>query len=472
MLNELTPRRKLVLGFAPTRRATYSTKAFRPEAAIAVKKQIEERIRSFELDLEIVNLDFLNVEGLLYLPLDAEKVARVFTERGVDAIFAPLCNFGNEEAVARLARMIDKPILIWGPKDYINPQTFYRDRDSQCGLFALSKVLTSYNVIFSYIYNCDLDDQSFSDGFYRFIGAVSVVKAFRSMRIGQIGVRPAAFLSVKCNELELLERFGIELVPISMVELKVMFEQVKKAHAEELTEQAAVMKARYICDETIDAAALLSVCALKKTVELWAQNEKLSAVATSCWAPMIETIGIAPCFAMSEVCDDGLPFICEADIHGAVSAVLALAATRYLTPAFLVDVTIRHPDNPNAELFWHCGVAAKALAKDPASMALSRHYNRTCGVVGEWEIKGGDLTFVRFDTTHGDYSLFVGLARGTEGPRTVGAYVWAEVPDWQKWEERFIFGPYIHHVAGVHGQYADILAEACRYIPGLKIDQV
>jgi len=31
-------------------------------------------------------------------------------------------------------------------------------------------------------------------------------------------------------------------------------------------------------------------------------------------------------------------------------------------------------------------------------------------------------------------------------------------------------GPYIHHVAGTYGKVADVLYEACRYIPGLKAD--
>jgi hypothetical protein len=46
------------------------------------------------------------------------------------------------------------------------------------------------------------------------------------------------------------------------------------------------------------------------------------------------------------------------------------------------------------------------------------------------------------------------------------------VPDWPLWEERIIRGPYIHHVAAVHGKYAPALYEATRYIPGLQPDPV
>ncbi len=45
-------------------------------------------------------------------------------------------------------------------------------------------------------------------------------------RIRQISVRPAAFWSVKCNEAELLERFGVEVVPITLVEMQKRYQDI------------------------------------------------------------------------------------------------------------------------------------------------------------------------------------------------------------------------------------------------------
>ena len=42
--------------------------------------------------------------------------------------------------------------------------------------------------------------------------------------------------------------------------------------------------------------------------------------------------------------------------------------------------------------------------------------------------------------------------------------------DWVKWEKKFIYGPYIHHVACIHGNYIPIMEEACRYIEDVEID--
>jgi hypothetical protein len=71
---------------------------------------------------------------------------------------------------------------------------------------------------------------------------------------------------------------------------------------------------------------------------------------------------------------------------------------------------------------------------------------------------------------HGEYSLFMGHARGGSGPYALGTYVWIEVPDWPLWEERLIKGPYIHHVAAVHDHAAYALYEAVQFIPGLRPD--
>lgn len=49
-------------------------------------------------------------------------------------------------------------------------------------------------------------------------------------------------------------------------------------------------------------------------------------------------------------------------------------------------------------------------------------------------------------------------------------YLWVEVNDWPRWEEKFIYGPYIHHCTVVHGRLAPVLYEACKYIPGVEPD--
>jgi hypothetical protein len=81
-----------------------------------------------------------------------------------------------------------------------------------------------------------------------------------------------------------------------------------------------------------------------------------------------------------------------------------------------------------------------------------------------WEMKQGDITMIRLDEIDGKYFMFGGECKTTTGPETTGTYVWVEVVDWMKWEEKLMFGPYIHHVVGVYGNYFDIFREVARYM--------
>lgn len=70
------------------------------------------------MDIDIVDLEGLNEEGLLYDDhINADLIAKRFKEEEVDAVFFPHCNFGTEDTVARVAKALGKPTLLWGPRD-------------------------------------------------------------------------------------------------------------------------------------------------------------------------------------------------------------------------------------------------------------------------------------------------------------------------------------------------------------------
>ena len=131
---------------------------------------------------------------------------------------------------------------------------------------------------------------------------------------------------------------------------------------------------------------------------------------------------------------------------------------------FLADLTIRHPENDNAELLWHCGPF-------PYSLKAENSQAKIVGGQGQFELKQGELTVCRFDEVNGEYCLFAGEARTTTGPATTGTYVWMETDNWKKWEEKLMFGPYIHHLGGIYGKMFSVLKEAARYLD-IKLDSV
>jgi L-fucose isomerase-like protein len=456
-------KRKLKLGLAPTRRRVFSV-----EDSLKYKKLIEEKLN--EWDIEYVNLDSLNKEGLLFDRHEAAKAAQIFNEAGVDAVFAPHVNFGTEDAVAKMAKAVGKPFLLWGPRDEAPLKDGSRLRDTQCGLFATSKILLRYGVPFSYIVNSRVDSPVFERGFRNFLGAARAANGFLNARIGQISTRPQDFFTVIVNEGELLERWGVETVPITLVDIEHRVLDMAKKD-KRVADEVASLKKRVTFKDTGEEQ-IKRIAALKLTLLDWVEAEGLTAIAFQCWDALQLALGIVPCFVDSELTALGIPVACETDINGALTSIMLQNASLGSSPTFFCDLTIRHPGEENSELLWHCGPFPHELIKDKDKAFVGRHFILPTGEpgTGNWEIRGGDITVARFDGMGGEYSLFMGHAKGSTGPFTLGTFVWIEVPDWPLWEEKFIYGPYIHHVVGIHDTAAYALYEATRFIPGMKPD--
>lgn len=63
----------------------------------------------------MVDIEDINEEGMLMTYRDVEAAYDKLTAAKVDALIFPHCNFGQEEAVGRLAKDMNLPVLIWGP---------------------------------------------------------------------------------------------------------------------------------------------------------------------------------------------------------------------------------------------------------------------------------------------------------------------------------------------------------------------
>lgn len=443
---------KVRIGFAPTRRSIFS-------APDAIKYANLTRERLNELDVEFVDITDLNEEGLLYDDQDMTKIAQKFREQKIDGLFVPHCNFGTEYIVARLAKEMKVPVLLWGPRDERPDENGIRLRDSQCGLFATGKVLRRFQVPFTYLTNCRLTDPEFERGVKNFIAVCNVVKTFRDIRILQISTRPLDFLTTMCNEGELLEKYNVQLSPIPMPELTYA---VKLAKEEGIEVAKVVEYIKENMDVRIKEDELETVAALKVAMQGLAQKYGCKAIAIQCWNALQSEIGIMPCAANSLMNDIGIPVVCETDIHGAITSLLVEAAGMGVTRSFFADWTVRHPDNENGELLQHCGPWPLSVAKAKPVLGYPLAFSHPGAV--EAEAKHGEVSLVRFDGDNGEYSLLLGNAKTIEGPYTKGTYVWVEVQNLKRLEDKLVCGPYIHHCVGIHANVVPILYEACKYI--------
>ena len=313
--------KKLKLGYAPTRRFVFSA-----EDAFKYKVLIRRRWKSFGMDIDIVDLEGINEEGLLYNDnIGADQIIERFQREQVDAVFFPHCNFGTEDTVSRVAKALGKPTLLWGPRDESPLENGMRLRDTQCGLFATGKILRRFNVPFTYVTNTRVNDPVFERGFKNFVAAANVVRQFRKLRILQIGPRPASFWTMMVNEGELLERFGIEIYPITLVDIQRTTERIEKRNSSELKEAIDYIKEKLdIAEVTEDAVK--RIAALKVAMKKYAVETGCGAIAIQCWSSLQDAMGIMPCLANAMLTDEQIPVTCETDIHGAITSVMVQAA--------------------------------------------------------------------------------------------------------------------------------------------------
>ena len=236
--------------------------------------------------------------------------------------------------------------------------------------------------------------------------------------------------------------------------------RLENEEPEKIQEVVSYCQSNMICK--IEDTYLEKVACLKCAMKNLAEHYGASAIAIQCWNALQDEIGIMPCAANSLLNEEGLPVVCETDIHGAITQVMAEAADLGEHRGMFADWTVRHPDNDNGELLQHCGPWPISVAGEKPTICVPVAFPQNGAVSAE--AKHGQVSIVRFDGDNGEYSLLLGHAKGIDGPFTRGTYLWIEVNNWKRLEAKIVEGPYIHHCVAVHAEVVPVLYEACKYL--------
>lgn len=459
---------KLTVGIVPIRRkiADEATRKgmFEPAKAQENKDRIIPYIRENFTDenTKFVDLEWLNAEGLLSSEKDCAKIRDEFVRQGVDAIFLLNCNFGNEEAAGQIAKLMGVPVLLWGPQDIVFEPDGGRYTDTQCGLFAISKQLRRLRVPFSYIENCRLEEETFKKGMEQFLSVACMVKNFKKLRVTQVGTRLNPFKSVMSNELEITEKFGINISTVNMTVMTAKLNRLLEEKQDDLARDVVKLKEQYDVAGLDDALLKRMLTFVYAYIEVFDEMDA-DVLLSECWSCMPQAFGVNPCLAMSILYDMGYIVTCESDLCGAISQALLMCAARGKEKPLFGEFTVRHPENKNAELLWHCGPFPLSAKKEGVQAKLYKEKP-------SFQAKDGAYTIARFQGDQGRYTLLGGQFRTTKGPYTFGTYLWAEFDNLSKLERKLVEGPYIHHMSEIYGVYEDVLQDFCKYIPELTFD--
>lgn len=455
------------IGLVPMRRdCTPRPGAFNWEIAEARGREI---VAYIEEHYATENVTFADLKGVIpvetfYAESDVEKVAAHMRAEKVDALLMINANFGCEEAAALLAQEMNVPVMLWAPLDERFDADGMRYTDSQCGIFGISRQMQRYNIPFTFLNSCRVSEQKFAEGLDRFARVACMVKNFRGMRVGQVGMRPKIFCSVIFNEGELMQRFGLHIVPINNALVAKKFNKILQERDAELVEGEKLFLERYDVDD-FTKPLLKRIYAFVLLFKELFEEYNLDAISSECWTSMEMACGVLPCSAYGFLLDEGYLVSCESDMHAAITMALLSCASFGKNPPCMGEFTVRHPQDENVELLWHCG---------PFPYSLHREGKKPVEYIQrQWfEAKHSKYTVARFDQDDGKYMILNGTCESADGPFTNGTYVWGRFNDLDKWERRLIEGPYIHHMVEIEGDYTKEIEEFCKFVPHLKPDSM
>lgn len=406
--------------------------------------------------------------GMVETYADAKKCAQLFRGKQdlVDGVLVVLPNFSDERGVAETLRIagLNVPVLVQAYPDDLNRLDVAHRRDAFCGKISVCNNLKQYGIPFSLTskHVVHLMDESFQADLAKFLAVCRVVKGLRSVRLGAVGARPAAFNTVRYSE-RILEAYGISVTTVDFSELM--------SRANRIGRNTVLVKDKlkeiraYAETSDVPADRLIRMAKLGVVLSEWIVANDLDASAIQCWTSIQENFGINVCTIMSMMSEAMMPSACEVDVTGVLMMyAMQLASNR---PSAIADWNNNYGDDENRCVLFHCGNWAKCFLPD-ARISTAPIIGTTVGIENtygalEGRTRAGPFTFGRLttDDRQGEIRAYIGKGTLTNNElNTFGARAVAHVPKLRKLMRFICENGFEHHVVINRANCANILFEA------------
>ncbi|MEM9206664.1 MAG: hypothetical protein AAGA88_10065 [Pseudomonadota bacterium] len=460
------------IGIIPLARPTFDIAFARELAESAINRLYElGHICVFPDGPKFEGVDLITDNDLAFAAIDS------FKSQTFDLLLILQTTFTDAEALLRITDAIKSPVAIWA---FPEPRAGGRLRlNSFCGLnlaaHALGRAEVPYSTLFappdepalpgllgdilagSGANSAALEPVAYSNDNMEIAGEVA--DSLRDMRVGIVGKHPPGFVTCAYDTAVLKEDTGISVDAIS---LDTMFERADAADSGEVEE------ARQHVVDTLQGAEFLDQKSLTRSMRVLAaldslRNDRgLSALAVRCWPEMFTEYGCAACGPMAMMIGSGTPAACEADVYGAVTALMLQGISK--KPALLVDI-VDMSDADDTGVFWHCGLAPTSMASSKTPPAAGIHSNRRLPLLHDFALKPGRVTIARLSQSKNIVRLVIGGGDMIEAPNsfsgTSGVIRFDRpVADVR---QRLLDEGLEHHVAFTYGEHrAELAALAAR----------
>jgi L-fucose isomerase-like protein len=449
------------IGFVPASRTIFDH-----DLAVKVRDACIQAMRAAGMEPVVPGED-LTRNGLVQTVEDALLAGRMFEQEGVSGVVIGALNFGEEIPAAIAASAPGVPVMLFGIGEEGVLTRKSARRDSFCGLISIATALRHRQVKFAFPRRAIgyPEDAALAGALEEFASACRGVSAVRGAVYGQFGPRPANFETCAFDELSLLRKLGIRVVPVP---LTTVFSRAGYAQESKIREMYAEMEA--CADrESVSDADLAKMARLEVVLSDMIEEHGLDGLGFQCWTSVQLDYGISPCFVMSRLTDRGTPCACEVDIHGVLSMHLLSAIAG--KPAGLADWNNRHFSREDVFSAWHCGVFPASMSSRGCRLDYHRILAGDSGSeegkygTVELEIDPGPVTMARV-TEHPRDTWPVLLAEGevvaAEG-EPFGSNAWVKVGDLDELYASILRG-FPHHAAIARGAYGSALLAAAYFL--------
>ena len=413
--------------------------------------------------------------GLIQTLDEAEGIADYFVKEKVDALILGCLDFGDKRSAAKVAEKLRLPVLLYATKEpsEVYEPSLIRVSDSYCGNLSMASGLYRRKIPFHYGGLFLPEEGAFGEALKTFIRAVAVVKGLRGARIGQFGVRPAAFETVGCNEAAMIAKFGQNIIPENLADI-VNTAKSKADDDDAVQEILADIRSGYPVI-TVNEQHLLNAAKLEAAMVDFSTQHTLSGIAMSCWPTIRSSIG-AVCNTFGRLTDKGIMTACETDVLGVLAMITSYQAAMGETVPHFVDWTIQHRENPDLLLAWHCGNAPASLAANRAEVALrsgsdmkgelgiSDDFDSSAGQA-QFQLKPGKVTFCRLAEYDNEWKMLITTGEVVPSDEVMGGtWAWVKVRDHDRLYRTLVEEGFIHHASMAYGDQIQALAMACKFL--------
>lgn len=368
-------------------------------------------------------IDYLGYYGFVFSSgvvgdeKSAEKANKFFKSKIVDVIIVHEFAFTLAKTFIKSIEDLDVPIIFWNTQEK-HIISKYTDFGQVMSNNSISSIPHSTNTLYRsgkkfHVITGHKGMKKVQNRFDMIFKVLIVKKLLKSCRIGAVGYAYPGMLTLAADEVTLRTKIGPVLEHINISEIS---NAIKRVPQGDISDEVICIRSSYITEELTNEEVVQSAKIYLGLKDLL-KKKKINVLTTLCGLMVLDDeLGLAPCYAMSKLIEDGIQSACECDILTAVTLYIVelLAGNAWFTEFYMMDM------EEELIMMSHCGYGNYSLANSKYPIKAVRQ----CCFPGA---KGRGLAF-EFTAKEGEITI-VSLTDGPEGYKIISAEAFAvDVP--------------------------------------------